>query len=90
MTAGALVLAISAVFATKANKKFLGFVYATITNGTQYFSYASKIFTTHSNAAGVVPVYVAIYTEATTITGNKLVLNEADGSQAYVVPSSLP
>jgi hypothetical protein len=70
MAAGAAVLAISAVFATKANKKFL------ISYSTAYLQaasgpalvYGSQIFTTHTWNTGAhptVPVFCILYTETT-------------------------
>jgi len=62
MTAGAFVLAISAIFATKANKKFsAGFKTAFANNGSgDYIQAPTAIFTTVST--GATQVYLGIMT----------------------------
>ena len=63
MASGALLLAISAVFASKANKKFLGgkTAYATVNSIDVYFKYnASAIFTSATGSL-YTQAYMAIY-----------------------------
>ncbi|HEV3250556.1 MAG TPA: hypothetical protein VGZ71_06370 [Puia sp.] len=62
LATGALILAASAIFATKASKKFGPNVSTGIYNGHK-FAWGSAVFTT-KGVAGFVPVYVAIYTNS--------------------------
>jgi hypothetical protein len=73
MTAGALVLSISALFATKANKKFTASV-TTGFVGAAAVVISPAVFTTHSGT-GWVPCYAVIYTESTPITPGGNVIN---------------
>lgn len=96
MAAGAAVLAISAVFASKANKKFTLFSTAdcgTVTAASLH--YGSAIFTTKTGT-GEVPVYALIYTVSGTnvSSGHSLALGKledpANGHQANVSTSIIP
>lgn len=75
MVAGSLILAISGIFATKANKKFAASISTVYANGVAsnpILAYNSPIFTTHSGT-GLVPVYMLLYTvSGSTVTGQQV------------------
>jgi hypothetical protein len=73
MATGGLILAISAVFATKAHKRFAAsFATGKLSGTSNYFVAGSNIFTTRSGGNNV-PVYVAMYTNSSnSITGTKI------------------
>lgn len=87
MAAGAVVLAISAVFATKANKKFAGFSSAVTVSteklGSATWSAGSEIFTTTSNTH---QIYAALVTASSTshaISGQLVTLTDDGGLPVY-------
>ena len=85
MAAGALLLIASAVFATKANKKFAGFTTATLfkLNWSVYIVCTTKTFTTVS---GLASESGRIYANIYSITDNHSFIDgypEANGNPVY-------
>jgi len=95
MASGAVILAISAVFATKANKKLtpgIKTVYAPNIGAAAVLAYGSAIFTVN-NASGYVPVYMLLYTGTVSVTsgtavGSLLYEEAAPKSEVYVYHGS--
>jgi len=89
LATGALILAASAIFATKASKKFGPNVSTGIYNGHKLV-WGSAVFTT-KNVSGFVPVYMAIYTSSSaTIAGDHQsgeLLTVNGGKQVFVSAS---
>jgi hypothetical protein len=77
MTTGALILSISAIFATKTNKKFTASVttgFLVSGSGTAAIRIFPEVFTTH-RGTGWVPVYAIVYTETLPISPNGNTIN---------------
>ena len=97
MAAGAFILAISAIFATKANKKFL-YTLTTLsmsgsTSAATVIWNSAAIFTTSFTAgSGLVPFYIQISTKSTTVGGQEKsgqALDKSNSHPAYVLPANL-
>ena len=90
MAAGALVLAATAVFATKANKKFANFSTLSFTSGAINVSvaYGSLVFTTFSFAGTSQQLKFAVYTTGTVNATQHILTSGAmdanNGDPAYL------
>jgi len=82
MTAGALVLAVTAIFATKANKKFSAFTTALMAIGAGYHVHAISSYDQIMTTTGGIPLNVKIYTY---ITGGILVSGELKTKAGSIV-----
>ena len=86
MAAGAFVLAIAAVFATKANKKFasLSTVYAATLGNLKIAVPANEFYTAASKPTGSYRVYANFFTASgTSIAPDIYLTTTASGADAY-------
>jgi len=84
MTAGTLVLAVTAIFATKANKKFSAFTTAFMAGGSGYHVHAITSYDLIMTTTGTVQLNAKIYTSGGILVSSGLKTKAgSSGVEAY-------